>query len=44
MQSEVNELKASERVQEIARLISGEKITKTSLAHAEQLLADSATN
>lgn len=42
MQSEVNELKATERVQEIARLISGEKITKTSLAHAEQLLTDSA--
>ena len=35
---QVHELKKSERVQEIARLISGEKITKTSLAHAEQLL------
>lgn len=35
---EVNELSGKERVQEIARLISGEKITKTSLAHAEQLL------
>ncbi len=42
LQSEVHELKAADRVQEIARLISGEKITKTSLAHAEQLLADSA--
>jgi DNA repair protein RecN (Recombination protein N) len=35
---EVQELKPKERHQEIARLISGEKITKTSLAHAEQLL------
>lgn len=35
---EVVELKPKERVQEIARLISGEKITKTSLAHAEELL------
>ncbi|MNJ99750.1 DNA repair protein RecN [compost metagenome] len=37
---EVLELKQKDRVQEIARLISGEKITKTSLAHAEQLLTD----
>ncbi|MBX2987494.1 MAG: DNA repair protein RecN [Bdellovibrionaceae bacterium] len=37
---EVEELDGSERKQEIARLISGEKITKTSLAHAEQLLAE----
>lgn len=36
---QVKELKSSERTQEIARLISGEKITKTSLAHAEQLLS-----
>lgn len=36
---QVTELKKSERVEEIARLISGEKITKTSLAHAEQLLS-----
>lgn len=35
---EVNELSQSERIREIARLISGEKITKTSLAHAEELL------
>lgn len=35
---EVLELKQKDRVQEIARLISGEKISKTSLAHAEQLL------
>lgn len=36
----VSELKTKDRVQEIARLISGEKISKTSLAHAEQLLAE----
>jgi DNA repair protein RecN (Recombination protein N) len=41
-QSEVHEVKSQDRVQEIARLISGEKITKTSVAHAEQLLSDSA--
>jgi DNA repair protein RecN (Recombination protein N) len=38
---EVQELKKDERVQEIARLISGEKITPTSLAHAKQLLSES---
>ncbi len=36
----VTELKTKDRVQEIARLISGEKISKTSLAHAEQLLTE----
>jgi len=36
----VSELKTKDRVQEIARLISGEKISKTSLAHAEQLLTE----
>ncbi len=36
----VSELKTKDRVQELARLISGEKISKTSLAHAEQLLAE----
>lgn len=41
-QSDVHEVRGGDRVQEIARLISGEKITKTSVAHAEQLLADSA--
>lgn len=35
----VNELKQRDRVKEIARLISGEKVTKTSLAHAEELLS-----
>lgn len=38
VQTEVTELRKEDRVQEIARLISGEKISKTSLAHAEQLL------
>lgn len=37
---EVTELARKDRVQEIARLISGEKITKTSVAHAEQLLQE----
>jgi len=37
---EVIELRHDDRVREIARLISGEKITKTSLAHAKQLLED----
>lgn len=43
VQTEVHELASADRIQEIARLISGEKITKTSLAHAEQLLSDSAS-
>jgi DNA repair protein RecN (Recombination protein N) len=34
----VHELTHKQRISEIARLISGEKISKTSLAHAEQLL------
>ncbi len=37
---EVHELKKDDRVKEIGRLISGEKISSTSLAHAKQLLAD----
>lgn len=37
-QTEVLSLKKDDRVREIARLISGEKITQTSLAHAKQLL------
>jgi len=36
----VSELKKLDRVEEIARLISGEKITKTSLAHAQELLKE----
>lgn len=34
----VDELTRRDRVKELARLISGEKITKTSMAHAEELL------
>ncbi len=34
----VDELNRKDRIKELARLISGEKITKTSLAHAEELL------
>jgi DNA repair protein RecN (Recombination protein N) len=41
VQTEVVELRKRERIQEIARLISGEKISKTSLAHADQLLSES---
>ncbi len=37
---EVEELGKQERVNEIARLISGEKISKTSLAHAQELLKE----
>lgn len=36
---ELVELKEKDRVREIARLISGEKISKTSLAHASELLS-----
>ncbi|MBK7960313.1 MAG: DNA repair protein RecN [Bdellovibrionales bacterium] len=36
--TEVKELSSKDRVLEIARLISGEKLTKTSLAHAEELI------
>lgn len=39
VRTEVKELNSAERVKEIARLISGEKVTKTSLAHAEELLS-----
>ena len=35
---EISELNTKQRIQEVARLISGEKITKTSLAHAQSLL------
>ena len=44
IQTEVIELRKTDRVQEIARLISGEKISKTSLAHAQQLLSESAVS
>jgi DNA repair protein RecN (Recombination protein N) len=38
MAMNVNELTDKEKVNELARLISGEKITSTSLAHAKELL------
>jgi DNA repair protein RecN (Recombination protein N) len=37
----VTELNKDERVKEIARLISGEKISQTSMEHARQLIAES---
>ncbi|MCB0421920.1 MAG: DNA repair protein RecN [Bdellovibrionales bacterium] len=37
----VQDLSQSERIQELARLLSGEKISQTSLKHAKQLLKDS---
>jgi DNA repair protein RecN (Recombination protein N) len=40
VQMDVIELQDKTRIEEIARLISGEKITKTSLAHAAQLLLE----
>ncbi len=40
VQMDVIELKSRSRIEEIARLISGEKITKTSIDHAEQLLRE----
>ncbi len=44
VQMNVAPLKSADRVKEIARLISGEKISKTSLDHAKQLLSESTTN
>lgn len=38
VQMEIQKLKGEARIQEMARLLSGETITKTSLAHAKQLL------
>lgn len=38
VKSDVKELSQKERVQELGRLISGEKITNTSIAHAKQML------
>lgn len=40
---EVKELNTQDRINEIARLISGEKITSTSLAHAKELLKEVST-
>jgi len=36
----ISELPKKARIEEIARLISGEKITKTSLAHAQELISE----
>lgn len=41
---EINFLEGQDRIREIARLISGEKITSTSLAHAKELLTSSKKN
>lgn len=40
----VTELKKQDRVEEIARLLSGEKITKTSIAHAQELINECQIN
>jgi len=42
VRSEVVELGPEERVAELARMISGEKTTQSSLAHAREMLADAA--
>jgi DNA repair protein RecN (Recombination protein N) len=42
VEMDVTELENKSRIQEIARLISGETISKTSLAHAKQLLEQNA--
>jgi DNA repair protein RecN (Recombination protein N) len=36
--TKVRKLKSKQRIEEVARLISGERITQTSLAHAKQLI------
>lgn len=41
VQMQISRLDKSKQVEEIARLISGEKITKTSMEHAKQLLKES---
>jgi DNA repair protein RecN (Recombination protein N) len=40
-QTEILRMDDGERTREIARMLSGEKLTETSLKHAEQLLATS---
>jgi DNA repair protein RecN (Recombination protein N) len=40
-QTEIRRMDDQERAREIARMLSGEKLTETSLKHAEQLLATS---
>jgi DNA repair protein RecN (Recombination protein N) len=36
--SQVNPLSADERVNEIARMLGGEKLSETTLAHAREML------
>lgn len=43
VKTEVIEVSGQARVEEIARLISGEKLTKTSLAHAKELIQGART-
>ena len=38
----VEELEAGDRVEEVARMLAGKKITDTSLSHARELIAGSA--
>jgi DNA repair protein RecN (Recombination protein N) len=38
VKSQVTELKPSERVQELGRMISGEKVTAASLTHAKEMI------
>jgi DNA repair protein RecN (Recombination protein N) len=40
----INHLSANERVEEIARMLGGEQITQTTMAHAQELLDDGAAN
>ena len=40
-QTEIRQMDDAGRAREIARMLSGEKLTETSLKHAEQLLATS---
>ncbi len=36
----INKLSAIDRIEEVARMISGEKVTKTGLVHAKELIAE----
>jgi DNA repair protein RecN (Recombination protein N) len=40
----INHLSDNERVEEIARMLGGEQITRTTIAHARELLDDSSAN
>ena len=41
VKSQVSELNTKDRVQELARMISGEKVTAGSLSHAKEMIAQS---